>query len=286
MSGNKVLEELQIGNGNEEMIQFLHANAHVPETYSKFLKALVGERYTVHLPLQRPLWRDSDPAALRHWSILAQDIISHMDAIGRKGVIGMGHSLGAIVTWLAAVERPDLFSQVILIDPVVLPYWLVQKMLLMPFGIQRRVIPIVQIAFNRRDTWPNRGALNAHLGSKKVFKRMDEEVWEDFVQHAVTEIEGQGIQLRYPRYWEARIYASAPNLWPLMSHHPCPITIIKAAYSDVITPRTWQKMKRRLPQAKLIEMKDVGHLLPFEKPLSLAQMITEILDSSANKIPT
>ena len=37
-------------------------------------------------------------------------------AKGRK-VIGLGHSLGSVLTLMASFRRPELFSQVIMLDP-------------------------------------------------------------------------------------------------------------------------------------------------------------------------
>ena len=54
----------------------------------------------------------------KNWSNFADQIINNIEqqAQGRK-VIGVGHSLGAVSTLLASFKRPDLFEQVILLDP-------------------------------------------------------------------------------------------------------------------------------------------------------------------------
>jgi len=270
-------DELSYGNG-EKQIQFLHANAHVPETYRKLLEGIGFEDFNFVLPLQRPLWRDSDPEDLRHWSLLARDIIQHMDACDRKGIIGIGHSMGAIATWLAAVERPDLFSQIILIDPVVLPKKWVKRLSVVPFWMKKRLVPMVKIAANRRDHWPDEEALESHLGSKKVYQGFDKDVWNDFKKYSIVDSEDGGIQLRYPRLWESKVYASAPNIWKLMGYDPCPITIIRGQESDVITSDTWDAIHEEMPHANLVEMENVGHLVPFEQPLQLAKMVQESIN--------
>lgn len=276
MSQKVPFEEISYGEGRE-LVQFLHANAHVPETYRKLLEGIGYDNYKFVLPLQRPLWPNSDYKALRHWSLLAKDIIRHMDAQNRKGVIGMGHSMGAIASWFAAVERPDLFSKLILIDPVILPEKLVKKSRWIPYWMQKRMVPIVKIAANRRDHWSDMEELESHLGNKKVYKRFDDEVWEDFKKYSVKETDKGGLTLRYPRVWESKVYASAPNLWPLMKENPCEITIIRAEFSDVIGAGLWSQIKTRMPNANLLEIKKTGHLVPFEKPLELADMIKTVL---------
>ena len=146
-----------------------------------------------------------------------------------------------------------------------------------PYWIQKRKVPIVKIAANRRNHWSDREALESHLGSKKVYKRFDREVWEDFKRYSVVEADNGGLTLRYPRAWESKVYASAPNLWPLMKENPCEITIIRAEYSDVINEEIWSLIKTKMPHANLLEIKRTGHLVPFEKPLELAEMIKTVL---------
>ena len=43
-------------------------------------------------------------------------IVSCNNHKGRK-VIGLGHSLGSVLTLMASYRRPELFSQVIMLDP-------------------------------------------------------------------------------------------------------------------------------------------------------------------------
>ncbi len=281
MKVNAGLSEVTYGQGMQA-IQLLHANAYFPEVYRTLIAAMGHDQYTVHMPLLRPLWPAANAAQLRDWSLFADDLIVHMDQHRRRGVIGIGHSLGAIVSWLAAIKRPDLFSRLILIDPVILPPKMIRSMRFMPIWLQRRKVPLIRISSRRRDHWPDRRALEEHLRSKKVFQRFDTAVWADFKTYGVNEDVDGGVRLRFPREWESRIYSTPPNIWKYLNRDTCPITIIKAQYSDVITSDTWQRLNGLLDRHTLIEMQDVGHLVPFEKPLQLADQLITILGQSRN----
>jgi len=269
------MKELEIGSG-DKVIQYLHANAYPPECYKSSADLLSAEEYKVVFPYQRPLWPGADAKELTSWNVLVDDIIAHMDKLGRKGVIGMGHSMGGIATWLAALKRPDLFSQIVLIDPVILPKKLVLFNRYMPFWFKKRYVPIVKIASNRRDTWKDREELDKHLGSKKVFQRFEKESWQQFLKYGVRESE-EGVTLTYPRSWEARVYSSAPNIWSTLGNSSVPTTIIKAEFSDVIFAETWVKIQKAMPEATYIEMAKVGHLIPFEAPKKLSEQVLEVL---------
>ena len=265
--------------GTGESLQFLHANAYTPECYNTLLKPFTA-KYNVHLYRQRPLWPGESAKQLEDWTLFADDLIDMMDQHGDRNVIGIGHSLGAIATWLAAVKRPDLFSQIILIDPVILPYWVIAMTAYAPSAILSKLNPIVKIARNRRTTWQDRGEARQHLGSKKVFQRFNPYVFKDFLTHGLKEKEDGTLTLSYSREWEAQVYSTGPNLWSIMKKSTVPIHIIKAQYSDVITAKSWQKIQKKVRGGSFYEMPDVGHLIPFEKPLPLSDHIREFLKTT------
>jgi len=262
--------------GTGKPLQFIHANAYTPECYYALLDPL-KEHYQVHLYRQRPLWPNESPEQLKNWALFADDLIDMMDKHGDRQVIGIGHSLGGIATWLASIKRPDLFSQVILIDPVVLPYWITLMSTLSPKSLMSKMNPIIKIAKNRRTTWKDRHEARQHLGSKKVFQRFHPAVFDDFLKYGLKEKVDGTLTLSYPREWEAQVYSTGPNMWSIMKQNAVPAHIIKAQYSDVITTKTWNKIRERVPQGSFYEMPNVGHLIPFEKPLLLADHIQEVL---------
>ena len=262
--------------GSGPSLQLIHANAYTPECYTTFLEGLTSD-YSIHLYRQRPLWPNESPKQLKHWKLFADDLIQMMDDSGDQKVIGIGHSLGGIATWLASIKRPDLFSKIILIDPVIIPYWPLKLMSIMPRAFNDKIFPIVKIAQNRRNEWDSKESVRQHLGSKKVYQRFHPKVFDDFLDHAIRKRDDDKFTLSYPREWEAKVYATGPNLWSIMKSNVVPVHIIKAQYSDVITSNSWDKIQKRVPNGTFYEMPRVGHLIPFEKPYELADHIREVL---------
>ena len=89
------------------------------ETYRQLIEAL-SKRFSVVSSEARPLWSDEPPASLKSWSELAADLEKELASHGLSGVVGVGHSLGAVMSLLAAVKNPSLFRAVIAIDPLVM----------------------------------------------------------------------------------------------------------------------------------------------------------------------
>ena len=270
------MKENEQNKGGGKEIQFLHANAYTPGCYNELFKELSD--YKIFAPFQRPLWNNSSPSDLHSWSLFRDDIIEHMELMNRSGVIGMGHSMGGIVALLASLKNPRLFSQLILIDPVIIPGLFASFTRLMPFQLKERYIPIVKIAMKRKDKWSGKEQARSHFLSKKIFQRFSKNAFDDFMQNGLSEIE-EGVTLSYPKRWEAQVYGTAPNLWNQLSKVSCPITIIRGEFSDVLTDRTWSLIKRKMKNAKFLEIKKAGHLVPFERPKECAELIKSQIEN-------
>lgn len=264
------MNEQEYGKGNDGVIQFLHANAYTPGCYTQMFDKL--SNYKIIAPEQRPLWDNSDPERFSSWGVLADDIISHMDKVGRKGVIGIGHSMGGVASWLAAIKRPDLFSRLILIDPVILPLSYTLGMQWIPMNLKRKYVPMIKIASRRRDTWTDLSSAKQYFLSKKVYQRFDDRALDDFTNYGLK-THTDGVTLAYPRAWEAKVYGTAPYLWGKMSKSPCPLTIIRAEYSDVIDDEGWKKIQSKVARGHFIQADGAGHLVPFEQPELCANII-------------
>lgn len=268
------MREDNFGNDEGSHIQFLHANAYTPGCYQQLFAGL--NEYKITTPFQRPLWQEEPPSDYKSWHLFRDDLIRHMDEYKYRNVIGVGHSLGGIVSWLAAIERPDLFKQLILIDPVILPKFPILLVSYLPYSIQEKRVPIVSIAARRKNIWPTKEAAKEYFLSKKFFQRFDLATQQDFLNFGLKQ-KGEEQTLAYPRIWEAKVYGSAPNMWPLMKHTPCPITIIRAQYSDVISDATWKKIKAKLKNGNFTQIDNAGHLVPFEKPQLCAEIIKDLI---------
>lgn len=250
---------------------FLHANAYPPGCYNKFLRAL-GEKYRITAPDQRPLWEGSEAGKLSHWSIFGDDLLEMLKSRQGKRIRVVGHSLGAIAALLAAIKKPDLFHNMVLIDPVILESTWSRGSFFLPFFLKKKYLPIVKTAWNRRNEWQSTEEIRSHFQKKKLFQRFDPEVFEDFVQYGFIFSAGR-YQLKFPPEWEARIYATPPNLWKLLPKIQVPTSILRAEYSDVIGDESWKQIKRLIPSGNFYEISGAGHLIPLEKPLELAELI-------------
>lgn len=262
------------GEGN--YIHFAHANAYPPGCYQQLISPFLTQYRVVGMH-QRPMWPDSNPTSFRHWHQLADDLIVFLDQQNIKQVIGAGHSMGGVVSIIAAIKRPDLFSKLILIDPVIFNRKYALATTLLPFFLRKKIIPIAKISAKRRDLWDDQQAVYESFRKKKVFKQFSDTSLWDFVK-ASTKPNGQGqVTLSYPKAWETQIYLTAPYVLNKLLKLKIPIIAIKGEHSNVITPEIWAAWQHAQPANHFLELPNSGHLVPMEYPQEVAEFILKCL---------
>ncbi len=261
--------------GEGPSLHFAHANAYPPQCYRQYLQPLARD-YRVWAMEQRPLWPGANAAHLNSWHPLASDFLQALAQRGDGQVIAVGHSLGAVVSMMAAVQRPDLFRALLLIEPVLLPPAILQ--LARDHPQQAQNTPLVQLALSRRQQWASRQQAFDHFRSKAVFRLLPDEALWDYVNYGLTQSDHGHVVLRFPAEWEARIYSHPPlDIWELLPQITAPTLAIRGQHSDTIAPESWQRWQQLQPRAEFVQVGDAGHLLPFERPDALSRLTRAFL---------
>lgn len=261
--------------GRGEVLHFAHANAYPPGSYRAFLN-LLAQSYHVLAVNHRPLWSDESPRSLSNWDQIASDLINFCDQNKLQGLIGAGHSLGAVTTMMAAHRRPDLFRALVLIEPVFLVPSVLLQIDELDDGANRTQWPWVARALKRRDQWSSHQEAFDHFREKEVFYRLPDDVLWDYLNCGLRMKEKGDLELAYPREWEARIYALPPtDVWNIISHVNQPTLAVRGIDSETLSPEAWSLWQDTQPEANFVEVPGAGHLLPMEKPGRLADLVLE-----------
>ncbi|MEO1260069.1 MAG: alpha/beta hydrolase [Bacteroidota bacterium] len=264
---------------NGSIIHFAHANGFPPNCYQPLLNSL-SKKNKILAMLQRPLWENSDPEKFKSWHVLAEDLIGFLDEKKLKNIIGIGHSMGGVATAIAAAKRPDLFSHVILIDPVLFAtkFHLIKN--IMPLWLRKKNFPIAKIALKRKDKWPSKNAAYDSWRSKKIFSLIPDRYFTDFIDGAIRENTDGSAILFYPKKWEAQVYCTPSNAWPFLARLKQPTLAIKADGTNLLFPPIWDKWKKIQPSATFYIVENASHLVPLERPEVLVKVISEFLRKS------
>jgi pimeloyl-ACP methyl ester carboxylesterase len=272
--------------GRGPTLHFSHPNAYPPGVFRRFLAPFSGG-FRVLAAHQRPLWPLTpgapDPGRPQDvidwdWDAIAADLLRFLDEQALSQVVGVGVSLGAVATMLAARRQPERFRAVVLIEPVFLPPAVLELARANPDAADAR--PMVQAALRRRERWASRDDAFARFRDKPVFGRWSDEALWDYVNAGLRDDPATGeVVLRFPREWEARFYARPPaNVWDELPRLSVPTLAVRGTESDTLFPEAWALWQVSQPAAAFVEIEGLGHMLAAEDPEGAAAVVGHWLE--------
>ena len=253
---------------------FAHANGFPAGCYNAMFSALPSTFNRLHV---ERFGHDPQLPVNGNWRNQVNELIHHIEKENTdpRGVFGVGHSFGAVITYMAACEAPELFRGLILFDPplVVGP--------LSHFFKFAKHTPLInkltpaKLAQTRNTSWPLHTDMEAYFHGKALFRDMDKRCVRDYVK-AVTAQKGDAISLTFRADVEAALFRNVPhNLGKYKGKLKCPAVLVTGDKSNVCKPQ----MYTRLMQHNSIEHKVMkgGHMFPLEHPEEVAAFVTATL---------
>ena len=263
-------------------LHFLHANGYPPECYQPLLD-LLKTNYHVFGMLLRPLWEDSKPKEIHDWHIFSDDLLRFLMENNTEPVIGVGHSIGAVVTLRAALRDPGKFRALILIDPVLfVPGIMVMWQIIRSLGLGNRFHPLIRGAKKRRRRFDDLKTVFRGYRSRDVFRYMSDESLRIYLEGITRKTDG-GYELVYSPEWEARIYMTNMHdfdIWRELPKLEVPTLFIRGAETDTFLENAASFVKRKQPKARIETLEKSTHLLPLERPREVFDIMQSFLDEA------
>jgi pimeloyl-ACP methyl ester carboxylesterase len=267
--------------GSGQPLHFLHANGYPPACYQPLFELLKPE-YHVFGMLLRPLWEGSQPEAIRTWHPLSDDLLRFLATapLSEEKVIGVGHSIGAMVTLRAALRDSDRFRALVLIDPVLfVPRTLLSWHTIRMLGLGDRLHPLIQGAKRRRRTFDDLETVFRGYRNRDVFRYMSDENLRIFIA-GITRATETGYELVYSPEWEAQIYRTGMHdfdIWRGLPHLRVPTLILRGAETDTFFEAAARLVKRKQPYVRVEALARSTHILPLERPQEVFEIIQAFL---------
>ena len=252
-------------------LHFAHANGFPAGSYQQIFKQLPDD-FEVHA-LTKFGHSARFPVNANLTNQVAE-LIEHLTHEVVKPVYVVGHSMGAVVSFVAACERPDLIKGLIMLDPPIAS------------GLARIVFKLLKYsplidkvspagkAKVRCKSWPLGTDLVAYFKAKGLFKDFQLECIQDYVAAAIDEKEGK-LQLNFDAQIEASIYRNVPhNLNQYYTRLSVPGLLITGSHSDVCIPSLLSTFVKKSKIEQQI-FADGGHMFPLEKPQQVAKLIAD-----------
>lgn len=246
---------------------FIHATGFCKEVWHPVVSSLVELRSSARAmsldlrghgdsPRGNPPYR---------WDALTDDVIFTMG--GHSGLVGVGHSCGGAVIARAAALAPNLFSSIVLIEPIVLPP---------PY---RRVnIPLARAAQRRRNRFDSREAAYERFRSGPM-ATWQPEALAAYVDFGFVD-DPDGIAIKCAPAIEADVFREGNNhdTWDLVPDISVPVTIVSGEWSETHTRPFLDALEGQFDHPAMVVVPRTGHFLPMERPEVIASLVATKLD--------
>jgi len=250
---------------------FAHATGFNAQTYSGLLAPLSAHLHVTALDQRGHGFSTlpAPPGFAGNWTRFRDDLIGFLDALGGPPAILAGHSMGATVSMMTAVARPDLVRALVLVEPVFVPLkaeWPLRLTRLLRTG--KPVLPIAQRAARRRATFESAAAMEALYRGRGAFKNWPDEMVRDYVAGGTLANADGSVRLACAPRVEAEIFdhprCGAQRMANRLS---CPATLIRGqGHGTTCHAPEAAEFQRRKPDARVLAVAGVGHFLPMERP--------------------
>jgi pimeloyl-ACP methyl ester carboxylesterase len=254
-----------------QVIFFAHANGFPSATYAK-LFGLLEPHYRIHALAQHghdPRFPVSD-----NWEALVDELIHHLQQLDAP-VWGVGHSLGGVLHYHAALRQPQLYRGVVMLDSPLLgrAECLVVRMA-KRFELMDRITPAGR-TLGRRELFIDRSEAHQYFSGKTLFRHFDPDCLNHYVEHALVN-SGDQLRLRFDPAVEIGIYRTAPHVSPGSPRQlQLPLALVRGRHSRVVRPYHARQVQR-LPRGEYHTVAG-GHMFPLERPQATAELINALL---------
>ncbi len=253
-------------------IHFAHANGFPAQTYNKIF-AILKDEFEIDY-IERHGHNPKFPVT-DGWNRLRDELREQIQNLYTEKIIGIGHSLGGILHFLTAVENPELYEAIILLDAPIISRSSSFALKFFKWTNRMENSPLVKTTRLRRSVWRTKDEALEHFRKKEKFADFDDEILRDYIKHGTVE-KDSGIELIFRPSIEADIYNTLPDFLPKMRGKlKVPAFYVGGTYSKEAKLARLGFMRKHFPfEFRFIEG---SHLFPFEKPGETAETIKQIL---------
>jgi len=261
-------------------LHFLHANGYPPDCYKPLFDHLKTE-YHLFGMLLRPIWGNSKPQEIRDWKPFSDDLLQFL-ASYNKPVIGVGHSIGAVVTLRAALRDQSKFRALILIDPVlIVPVFIIMQKITRALGLGDRTRDLIAGALKRRRHFDNLETVFKGYRTRNVFRYMTDDGLRAYVEGITKPSANGGFDLVYAPEWEVQIYRTGMrdfDIWRNLPKLEVPTLFIRGKETNTFFENAGRLVMKKSSSSRVGTLARATRVLPWEYPKEVFDIMQAFLE--------
>lgn len=249
--------------GDGPPLLFAHATGFHGRCWDEIISRVPGRR-AVAIDF-RGHGRSGKPEPPYPWRPFGQDLAAVARALDLHGAIGIGHSMGGHSIVACAIERPETFSALLLVDPTIfMPEY---------YGEQR--FHDTSFIERRRNVWKSHDEMFERFHKRPPFDLWRPQVLRHYCEYGLLP-DGDSFVLACPPDIEASIYqhsnAADSNLYPWLPAIAMPVTVMRAGREwrtdvfDLAASPTAPDLAKKFPRGRDVLLEGRSHYIPMEAP--------------------
>lgn len=178
-----------------------------------------------------------------------------------------GHSMGGACLLLVAHRHPDLFSHLVIYEPVVFP----------PVTMDDGPPELAQGARRRRTTFASYEAAIANFTAKPPLNRFTPAALEAYVRHGFRQEADGEVHLKCSPELEATTFemSRSHHAWDLLPEIEVPVLVMCGLPEPESPAQHSQAVAKRLAKGTYVQLDDLDHFGPMTHPDIVAELIGE-----------
>jgi pimeloyl-ACP methyl ester carboxylesterase len=209
------------------------------------------------------------------WSAYGDDaLVAARHAAKDTSVVAAGHSMGAAALVMAALREPQLFSALILYEPIIFPA---------EYRLHGGTNPLAEGARRRRTTFPSREEAFANYAAKPPLDAFHPDALRAYVEFGFRDDPVGTVTLKCPSEHEARTYESGAihETWERLCELTVPVWFVSGEPSAIppaslVRPLAAHVSQTSSTRCTLVEWADLGHFGPMQDPVRFATLIADV----------
>lgn len=282
-------EVLQLKSEKQVIVHFAHANGFPAKSYAKLFAHLNDN---IELIALDKFAHNPEFPLNNNWGNQVDELIHFVKAKQAEinpnlPIVLVGHSFGAVISFLACCKKPTLFSGLIMLDPPLitgLASWIFR------FAKKGKLIDKITPAGKtkiRNSKWHHKTDLVKYFAQRALFKNMDIDCIADYVSAVTNEHQGERV-LHFDVQVEADIFRTIPaNLHKQYGKLNTPSYLLTGKHTEVCVEKLRNPFIRGNSMITHEAFDFGGHMFPLERPIQVASrlntLITQFIECTAKK---